>query len=135
MPDAASAQVKWMVTFVLYQPAPFGGVAAAAEMVGGVVSLIVTVKEPEAVNPPESVTEHPTVVVPMGKVLPEAGAHMGVGSGLSSASVEVAVNETAVPEEPVASAVILAGKVSMGGVLADEIVTFCVADIALKLVV
>ena len=42
---------------------------------GAVVSLTVTVKLPLSERPPESVTEQLTVVVPTGKVLPEAGAH------------------------------------------------------------
>ena len=42
--------------------------------VGGVL-VTVTVNEPVAVRPPESVTVQFTVVVPSAKVEPEAGAH------------------------------------------------------------
>ena len=50
---------------------------------GAVVSSTVTVKEPDADCPPESVTEQLTVVVPNAKMDPEMGEHDGVGSGSS----------------------------------------------------
>jgi hypothetical protein len=59
-----------------------------ATIVGAVVSTTVTVKEPLTVNPPESVTEQLTVVVPKGKVLPEEGLQAGV-RGLPRASLAV----------------------------------------------
>ena len=58
---------------------------------GGVVSfsVTVTVKEAEPVLPCESVAVHVTVVVPTGKLLPDAGLHVGV-SGPSTMSFAVA---------------------------------------------
>ncbi len=50
-------------------------------------AFTVTTNEPVATSPPESVTEQATVVVPSGSTEPTAGAHVGVGSGSSSASV------------------------------------------------
>jgi hypothetical protein len=39
-PDGVSLQVKWTVTLALYQPLPLGCVAAAAVMLGGVLSTL-----------------------------------------------------------------------------------------------
>jgi hypothetical protein len=46
--------------------------------VGGVTSCTVTPKLPEPVLPDASVAVHVTVVVPSGKLDPEAGAHVGL---------------------------------------------------------
>jgi len=51
------------------------------------VSVTRTVKEPGVVAPKVSVTVQLTVVSPSGNVDPEAGLHVGVGSGSSSGSV------------------------------------------------
>lgn len=51
--------------------------------------MIVTVKEQLAESPASSVTVQVTVVVPMGKVEPEAGAQTTVGSGQLSLVVGV----------------------------------------------
>src|ERR671922_210645 len=56
---------------------------------GGVVSTTVTSKLAEPVLPWESVAVQVTVVVPTGKVLPDAGAHVGV-IGPSTMSLAVA---------------------------------------------
>ena len=58
---------------------------------GGVLSTSVTVTENDAwpVLPCASVAEHVTVVVPTGKLLPEAGAHDAV-TGPSTVSFAVA---------------------------------------------
>jgi hypothetical protein len=82
------------------------------------------VKLPFAVFPIASVAEQFTVVVAIEKVLPDAGAHVTVGfAGL--ASVAVAVYVTTAPVGPVASAVILAGRLRAGGVV-SQVTTFAV---------
>jgi hypothetical protein len=63
--------------------APEGPVAsttlfAGTVTTGAVVSRTVTLKPPEAVLPAESAAEQLTVVVPSGKVEPEAGEQLGV---------------------------------------------------------
>ena len=50
---------------------------AGQVIIGGCVSLTVTVNEQPAVLPAASATEQVTVVVPLGKVAPEAGEHTG----------------------------------------------------------
>ena len=73
-PSSASNPVAAYVT-----TAPAGLVASTDGMLAGTVTVgavlnTVTLKEPEAVRPPESVTVQLTVVVPIAKVEPEAGA-------------------------------------------------------------
>ena len=51
---------------------------AGQVILGGCVSFTVTVNEQEAELDEASDTEHVTVVVPFGKLEPEAGAHTGV---------------------------------------------------------
>ncbi len=80
---------------------------------GGVCAVTVTVKLPLAVLPRVSLAEQLTVVVAIGKVEPEAGVQL-TGRGPSTASIAEAVKVTTLPEELVASAVILAGRVSTG---------------------
>jgi hypothetical protein len=53
-------------------------IAAGTVTTGGVVSCTVIVKELLPVLPASSVAVHVTVVVPSGKVLPDAGAHVEV---------------------------------------------------------
>ena len=73
-----------------------------------------------------SVAEQVTVVVPIGKVLPDAGVQTGVIEP-STVSVAVAVNVTTAPAELVASVVISAGTVTTGAVVSTT-VTVKVAD-------
>lgn len=66
-----------------FTAAPFVPVAIAVWVAGTVRtgdpgSLTVTVKEPFVVWPSVSVAEHPTVVTPVGKSVPEAGEQVGV---------------------------------------------------------
>src|SRR5436190_1196885 len=65
--------------------------SAGTDTTGGNVSLrlTVTVKDAEPVFPCESVALHVTVVVPTGKLLPDAGLHVGV-SGPSTVSFALA---------------------------------------------
>ena len=81
------------------------------------MSETVTVKVLAAeVLPAASFAVQLTVVVPSGKVEPEAGEHVTVGEG-SMTSVAVAVNETTAPDAPVASTVLFPGTVSIGAVV------------------
>ena len=101
--------------------APDGPVASAvifagSVRVGGVVSRTVTVKLPLAVLLWASVAEQFTVVVPRANVLPEAGEQL-TATGPSTRSLADAEYETAAPDGPVASAVIFAGSVRVGGVV------------------
>ncbi len=69
-----------------------------------------------ALLPAWSAAVQDTVVVPRGKVLPEAGAHVTVGEAVT-ASVALGVNLTAAPALDVASTVTPAGTVSCGAVV------------------
>src|SRR2546430_10098448 len=73
--------------------------------VGGVVSCTVTLNGAASVKLPlASVALQLTVVVPIAKVLPDAGVQLIVGFG-STLSVAAIVHETAAPPGPVASLV------------------------------
>ncbi len=80
-----------------------GTLADVIVVSGAVVSRTVTVKVADPVLPAVSVAEQVTVVVPSGKVLPDAGVQTGVIEP-STVSVAVAVNVTTAPAELVASA-------------------------------
>jgi hypothetical protein len=82
----------------------------------------VTLKLPIAVFSALSVAAQPTVVVPMGKVLPEAGVQSG-SIAPSTKSVADAVYVTTAPEALVASVLMSAGKVSTGGVVSRTVTT------------
>ena len=84
--------------------------------VGGVVSCTVTLNGAASVKLPlASVALQLTVVVPMAKVLPDAGVQLIVGFG-STLSVATIVHETAAPPGPVASVVESDGTlVNVGG--------------------
>lgn len=99
--------------------APLGEVAsrvmfAGKFSAGPVVSCTVTVKLPFAVLPFASDAEQLTVVVAIGKVLPEAGLQV-TGRFPFTLSVAVAVNVATAPEGPVASSVMFAGNDKTGG--------------------
>jgi len=88
-PSTLSVAVAPKVTM-----APAGPVACAVMgfgtcNAGGVVSTTVTVKLPLAVLPAESVAEQVTVVVPRGKIDPDAREQV-TGSGPSTLSVALA---------------------------------------------
>ena len=76
--------------------------------------MTVTVNPPLALLPWASVAVQLTDVEPTGKAEPDAGAQIGVIDP-STRSEAVAVNVTGVPG-PVASAVMAAGAVTVGGV-------------------
>src|SRR6266851_5683051 len=84
--------------------------------VGAVLSSTTTVAVAVPVLPAASVAEQVMVVVPSGKVLPEAGEHVGV-SEPDTASAAVAVKLTKAPLGPVASTTLGAVMVTTGDVV------------------
>ena len=70
--------------------------------VGGVVSRMVTVEEAEPILPAASVAAQVTVVVPNGKIEPDAGEQVGDNDPLT-VSTAVAENVATAPVGPVAS--------------------------------
>lgn len=80
------------------------------------VWVTLTLKLPLASLPAPSSAEQLTVVSPMGKVLPEAGEQL-TSTEPSLSSVATASNVIAAPEALVASSVMLAGRLSCGGVV------------------
>jgi len=76
----------------------------------------VIVKLPLAILPAPSVAEQPTVVTPSGNVEPETAEHVTATDPLTRSLAET-VKFTTAPDGPVASSVMLAGKVSVGGVV------------------
>ena len=73
-------------------PGPLASTCRSAgipENVGGLLSVIVTVKLPLAVFPAPSVAEQFTVVVPRWNVVPDVGAQLTAGAP-DTASVELA---------------------------------------------
>src|SRR3989304_535157 len=85
---------------------PYPSMAEAMLVSGGVVSATVTVKLPVDVSPRASEEEQFTVVVPRGKVEPEAGMQ-GTARDLSASSFAGAMYITGVPLGPAASVVML----------------------------
>ena len=81
-----------------------------------VKSPTVTLKVVVAMLPQASVAVHVTVVMPGGNNEPDAGVHVGV-MGPSTVSEADAENVTEAPDGPVASAVMSAGTVTVGGVV------------------
>jgi hypothetical protein len=95
-------------------------------MTGGVVSFTVTSNDALPVLLCWSVALHVTLVVPSGKVLPEAGAQEAgtLPSTMSVADAEP--NVTTAPEGPVASAAAGAeGGVTVGGVVSVTVTVNC----------
>src|SRR5437588_1716043 len=82
-------------------------------MSGGRVSSTVTLNWPDSVLPWGSVTEHVTTLVPIGKVVPEAGTHVA-GIVPSTSSCAEAENVTAAPSGLMASTIWSGGSVSTG---------------------
>ena len=80
---------------------------------GATVSSTFTVKEQPPLLPAPSEAVHMTLVVPTGKLEPDAGSHVTVGLG-SHASVAVTTNSTTVPPVPVHSAVRFPPHVTLG---------------------
>jgi hypothetical protein len=78
----------------------------------------VTLNEPVAGFPCASCAEQFTVVVVMGKTLPEAGEHE-TATDPSTRSAAVAVQEANAPDGPVASSVMSAGNSRVGGVVSS----------------
>jgi hypothetical protein len=97
--------------------------SAGTVTTGGTVSsrLTVTVKEAEPVFPCESVAVHVTVVVPTGKVLPEAGLQVGVSAPSTVSLAVAAPYVTAVPPGLSVEVETLAGAVTTGGVVSSTV--------------
>ncbi len=116
-PSTRSVAETWKLT-----AAPIALVASAVMLAGtvragAVLSWTVTVKVLALlVLPVESFAVQDTVVMPSAKVAPEAGVQFTTGDG-STRSAAVAVKVTAAPAALVASAVMSAGTVSVGGVV------------------
>jgi hypothetical protein len=86
--------------------------------VGAVVSTTVTSNVPLSPRPPESVTEHATVVVPSGRTSPAAGLQVGTGSGSSSASAAETPDQAAVQPPTVSPSIVTSsGRLRTGAVL------------------
>jgi len=101
--------------------APLGPAASAIMLcgsvrLGGVVSCTITWKLPVVVLPWASVAKQVTVVVPIGKVEPDAGLHVGVRV-FPKESDAVTVKVTVAPDGPAASLAMFAGRLRVGGVL------------------
>jgi hypothetical protein len=78
--------------------------------------------------PAASVAEQLTVVTPNGNVEPEAG--LQVTRGVSGFwSVAGAVKVTTAPDEPMASWVILLGRLSVGGVVSWLTTVICLQEV------
>src|SRR5215831_19468863 len=101
---------------------------AGTVITGAVVSLTVTVNDAEATLPALSDAVHVTVVVPSGKVDPDAGVHV-TGTTPSTSSSADAVYVTTAPAGLVASAVMFAGTVITGGIVSGCGVTVTVNDL------
>ena len=115
-PSTRSTAVAVNVTTLPDGPVASAMIFAGSVSTGSVVSRTLIVNESVIVTPHESITEHVTVVVAMGKTLPDVRLQVGVGSGLSSASVAVTEKLTTAPDGPVASTVISAGTFRVGAV-------------------
>jgi hypothetical protein len=87
---------------------------------GAVVSFTVTWKLLLPVLPCASVAEQVTDVMPRANVEPEAGAQVGMSTP-STRSLAEALKLTAAPDEPVASAVMSAGTVTIGAVVSSTV--------------
>ena len=76
-----------------------------------------TLKLFTAMLPAASLAEQLTVVVPGGKIVPEDGAHVTVGLAGPAVSAAAAVKVTTAPAGMLWGTLILAGRVSEGGVV------------------
>ena len=91
-------------------------IGPGTEIVGGVVSVTVTVKLAPLELLLESLAVQLTVVAPRGKVLPEVWSQVIVGEG-STKSFAVTVKVATAPEELVAGRVIGPGTEMLGAVM------------------
>jgi hypothetical protein len=139
-PSTKSVAVAVNVTTVPEELGAATVMSAGTLTEGLVVSLTVTVNEPEAVLPRVSDVEQLTVVVPSGNVEPEAGVQL-TDRVPSTRSVAVAVNVTILPDALVASAMMFDGSVRVGAVVSltvivnDAVPVFPAASVAEQLTV
>jgi sulfopyruvate decarboxylase TPP-binding subunit len=113
--------VSVVVGGVYTTPAPFllsavVVMSSCGLIAGAIVSCTVTLKLPLTMLLCESVAEQVTIVVPMGKVLPEAGTQVTDIEPFTRSDAE-AEYETIAPEGLVASVVISDGSVRVGAVV------------------
>ncbi len=111
--STASVAVGFENVTVAEDPPAIAVTSACDAREGAVVSETVTLNPPLVVFMAESVAEQDTAVVPIINVLPDAGAH-DTDTEPSTASLALAVNATAAPEAPVASAETLTGRTRTG---------------------
>src|SRR4051812_14522674 len=128
MPESPSAQVKRTVmAWFVHEPDTYGepsAFVAEAAIVGGVVSpTTCTVNDPAAVWPALSVELQSTVVVPTGKLDPEAGVQSTRGFR-SVSSVAAAANVTG----PACGTLMSAGRWSAGAVTSALCRTVAVSE-------
>jgi len=98
-----------------------GWIGVMIGAVGGMVSSTVMVNVADPGLPDVSVAEHVTVLIPSANVLPEAGVHVA-GKDPSTMSEAVAAEYvTTAPDGDVATVMILAGVVTVGGVLSSTV--------------
>ena len=97
-----SLAVAEIVVAVPETVAPLDG--AVSETLGDVVSRTVAVNVPLELLPDASLAVHVSIVVPIGKIVPEARLHASVTAG-SAASDAVAMKVTIVPAAVVAPTV------------------------------
>src|SRR5436190_13734988 len=107
------------LTILWFSGQMFNGVAVRLRIVGGVVSLTVTVNEPVAVLPCASVELQFTVVVPRLNVEPLGGVQT-TGSVTSTRSVAVAVYVTTAVQ-PAPAETVTGGRLSVGGVVSRTV--------------
>jgi hypothetical protein len=101
-------------------------------MTGAVVSVIVTLKEPELELPCASVAVHVTVVLPKPNVEPEAGEQFGVTvPSTLSVALGLGENVTAAPLADVACALMFPGTVSEGATLSTTLTVNCACVVLL----
>jgi hypothetical protein len=105
-------------------PGPFASTilsAGTAENVGPVLSVTVTVKLAVPEFPAASIAEQLTVVVPIAKVVPDAGTQFGVNDP-ETLSDALAEKLTLVPEAESASTLMFDGTVTVGFVVSWTVI-------------
>src|ERR1051326_6955468 len=117
---AASALLVFFCFFLCLSGQRIDGETVIEFTVGGVVSTTVTLNEPWPVLPCESVELHETTCVPSEKTEPDGGVQV-TEVLRSTRSVAVTVKLTVAPAGLVASAVMSAGTLTVGGVVSTTV--------------
>lgn len=126
VPSTSSVALAVYVTDAPAALVALAVISAGRLRVGG-PSCTVTVKLPLAELPAASVPEQFTVVVPIGKVAPEAGLQLTVPGPLKP-SVTVTEKGTTAPDGLVGPVTMFAGRLRVGAVLSIRMVTDCVVE-------